>query len=49
MPSGYPFGRFVRRELFDLVCQGMTVSHGRACVGCVRAGRDGCGGVTLVR
>lgn len=27
MPSGYPFPRWVRRQLFDLVCQGMPV-HG---------------------
>ena len=33
MPSGYPFGRFVRRELFDLVCQGMTVSQAERVLG----------------
>jgi IS30 family transposase len=27
MPTGYPFSRSVRRELFDLVCQGMAVSQ----------------------
>jgi IS30 family transposase len=27
MPTGYPFSRVVRRELFDLVCRGMAVSQ----------------------
>jgi transposase, IS30 family len=33
MPSGYPFPRSVRREFFDLVCQGMSVLEAERTVG----------------
>jgi transposase, IS30 family len=33
MPSGYPFSRTVRREFFDLVCQGMPVIRAERVVG----------------
>jgi transposase, IS30 family len=33
MPSGYPFPRSVRREFFDLVCQGMSVTQAERRVG----------------
>ena len=33
MPSGYPFSRSVRREFFDLVCQGMPVIRAERVVG----------------
>jgi IS30 family transposase len=33
MPSGYPFPKSVRREFFDLVCQGMSVTQAERRVG----------------
>jgi transposase, IS30 family len=33
MPSGYPFPRSVRRELFDLVCQGIPVHEAERALG----------------
>jgi transposase, IS30 family len=33
MPSGYPFSKSVRREFFDLVCQGMSVTQAERRVG----------------
>ncbi|OCB36750.1 integrase [Mycobacterium malmoense] len=33
MPSGYPFARSVRREFFDLVCQGTSVCQAERAVG----------------